>query len=133
MGTNLQVGVKILLKNKENKFLLLRRSPEIYDSNKWDIPGGRINPGSTLMENLKREVEEETKMQIIGAPKLVSVQDILKKDMHVTRVTYIGRASGDPVLSKEHVEYKWATLDEMKKLDDLDSYVRKLIEEKAFT
>ena len=51
----LQVGVKIFLKNKEGKFLLLKRSSEKYKGTKgsWDIVGGRIDIGSKLMENLK--------------------------------------------------------------------------------
>ena len=50
----LQVGVKILLKNREGKFLLMRRSEEKYRDvlQKWDIPGGRIDPGKPLMENI---------------------------------------------------------------------------------
>jgi len=37
----LQVGVKVLLKNKEGKFLLIRRSPKKYPEvgPKWDIVG----------------------------------------------------------------------------------------------
>ncbi|HEA84446.1 MAG TPA: NUDIX hydrolase, partial [Candidatus Wildermuthbacteria bacterium] len=60
----LQVGVKILLQNKDGKYLLVRRSPEKYPEieakNSWGIVGGRIIPGSPLFENLKREVKEET-------------------------------------------------------------------------
>jgi len=50
----LQVGVKALLRNKEGKYLLIRRSSEKYPEvgAKWDIVGGRINPGETLLENL---------------------------------------------------------------------------------
>jgi 8-oxo-dGTP pyrophosphatase MutT (NUDIX family) len=57
----LQVGVKILLENKEGKYLLLRKSPEKYPEmgSKWEIVGGRIEPGQSLRENLKREVQEE--------------------------------------------------------------------------
>ncbi len=60
---NLQVGVKALLKNSAGKYLLLRRNPEKYPEvgATWDIVGGRIDPGTPLFENLKREVYEETK------------------------------------------------------------------------
>jgi len=49
----LQVGVKALLQNSEGKYLLLRRSLEKYPEIKgrWDIVGGRIDPGSILIEN----------------------------------------------------------------------------------
>lgn len=56
MELKLQVGVKIFLKNKDGKYLLVKRSPEKYKNVRgdWDIVGGRIEMGSTLIENLKR-------------------------------------------------------------------------------
>ena len=85
----LQVGVKVLLKNPQGKYLLLRRNPKKYPEvgPKWDIVGGRINPGSGLMENLKREVFEETKLNLTSLPKLAAAQDILKvPGRHVVRL-----------------------------------------------
>jgi ADP-ribose pyrophosphatase YjhB (NUDIX family) len=81
---DLQVGVKILLKNKEGKCLVACRSAEKYPEvgAKWDIVGGRITPGIPLIENLKREVREETGLEIIYEPKLITAQDILRiKDL----------------------------------------------------
>jgi len=89
----LQVGVKALLKNKEGKYLLLRRSPEKYRElgGTWDIVGGRIDPGSMLIENLKREIKEETSLDLQEEPKLVAAQDILRNsNTHVVRLTYTG-------------------------------------------
>ena len=55
MTVELQVGVKVLLKNPEGKYLFLHRSAEKYpETQKWDIPGGilsrsmrRIGQGSS--------------------------------------------------------------------------------------
>ncbi len=60
----LQVGVKIFLKNKEGKYLLLKRNSVKYSNirGEWDIVGGRIDPGTKLMDNLRREVREETQL-----------------------------------------------------------------------
>jgi 8-oxo-dGTP diphosphatase len=129
MVVELQVGVKILIKNSEDKYLLLRRSPEKYpETQKWDIPGGRINPGTTLMENLTREVREETALEVLGTPRFIAAQDILKvAEKHVVRLTYVGQARGTIQLSDEHIEYKWFTLDEMHALELLDSYVKTLL------
>lgn len=127
----LQVGVKILLKNKDGKYLLLRRSPEKYPeaSRQWDIVGGRIDPGMSLMENLRREVMEETGLEILGEPKLVSAQDINPDSKrHIVRLTYIGKANGKPKLSDEHTEYNWFTLNELRKPENLDKYFKELLE-----
>lgn len=134
----LQVGVKVLLKNPEGKYLLIKRSPIEYpETHKWDIPGGRIESGSSLSENLAREVMEETGLTMTSEPKVVAAQDIIlpEQDRHVVRVTYIGTAEGEPRLSVEHTEYKWVTFAELKLLtiDELDRYVKALLEAGAIT
>jgi 8-oxo-dGTP diphosphatase len=126
----LQVGVKILLKNKDGTCLVVCRSAEKYPEvgAKWDIVGGRINLGTSLMENLEREVMEETGLEIKGEPKLITAQDILKTDKHVVRLTYLGFADGEVKLSEEHTEYKWLPLEEIKKLKPIDKYFKEVLE-----
>lgn len=126
----LQVGVKVLLKNPEGKYLLMRRSAAKYPEMpmRWDIPGGRINPGTALLDNLARELMEETGLSLVGEPKLLGAQDILcVEGRHVVRLTYIGATKGEPVLSDEHDEYKWATLSEVNSEENLDSYLQSLL------
>ena|SRR3989338_3631432 len=127
----LQVGVKILLKNEEGKYLLLRRSLEKYPDVKgrWDIPGGRIDVGKTLIENLQREVSEETSLTIIGEPKLLAAQDILRKTgYHVVRLTYLGKAEGEVVLdTNENDIYQWYSREELTSLEDIDGYLKELL------
>lgn len=129
----LQVGVKILLKNSEGKYLLVRRNPKKYPEvgPKWDIVGGRINPGTSLLENLKREIKEEVNLEYQGVPNLVSAQDILRVEgRHVVRLTYTGEINGEPKLDDDHLEVKWFSSEELKSLSDteLDIYLKELIE-----
>lgn len=134
----LQVGVKILLKNREGKFLFVRRNPKKYPEvgPKWDIVGGRIVPGTPLIENLKREIKEEVGLDYIGRPKLVAAQDILKSaDKHVVRLTYLGTIDGHPKIDEESLEAKWFTPNEIKSLDvsTLDSFFKELIDTSQIT
>lgn len=128
----LQVGVKVLLKNKEGKFLVLKRNMEKYKGAKgsWDIPGGRIDPGTSLLENLKREVKEETRLEILSEPKLIYAQDILHfADKHVVRLTYTAEADGEIILdTSENIEYKWLSIKEIKDLENLDIFLKEVFE-----
>jgi ADP-ribose pyrophosphatase YjhB (NUDIX family) len=128
----LQVGVKAFLKNKEGKYLLVKRNMEKYKGAKgaWDIVGGRIDPGSPLIENLKREVKEETQLEIIGEPVLICAQDIMPNaERHIVRLTYVANTKGEPKLdTSENLEYKWLMVDEIKKQEDLDIYVKEVLE-----
>ena len=126
----LQVGVKIFLKGVSGRYLLLKRSSERYPNikNYWDIPGGRIIPGTTIFENIKREVIEETKLIVLNEPTLIGVQDILRlPEKHIVRLTFSAATSGDPVLNEEHTEYKWVSLEEMRTVEKLDEFTREIL------
>lgn len=123
---DLQVGVKIFLKNKEGKYFTMQRGVENKPTDgMWDIPGGRINTGITLQANLKREVFEEVGVEILNieSAKLICAQDIIREKIHVVRLTYLHEVVDDsfvPKLSHEHMGYKWATLAELKELVNND-------------
>src|SRR3989338_10206398 len=128
----LQVGVKVLLKNPEGKYLLIRRSAEKYKEvqHRWDIPGGRMNTGATLLDNLAREIDEETGLQMTSVPRLIAAQDILPTpEKHVVRLTYSGEADGELRLSDEHDGFRWVSMEELKVFENLDRYLRKLLDE----
>lgn len=133
----LQVGVKVLLQNREGKYLLLRRSllkyPEIRG--RWDIVGGRINPGKSLLDNLKREIKEETGLDLEGEPALISAQDILiVPGKHVVRLTYLGKSNGEVALDlTENDMHKWYSWDELESLDDIDIFFKNLLDNKSFS
>jgi ADP-ribose pyrophosphatase YjhB (NUDIX family) len=128
----LQVGVKAFLKNTEGKFLLLKRNSKKYNNTKgsWDLSGGRIEPGTSLIENLQREVREETALLITSTLQLICAQDILHyQNTHVVRLTYIAECEGEIILdTTENTEYKWLTLEEMKEQEDLDQYVKEILD-----
>jgi len=121
----LQVGVKVLLKNGEDEYLLIRRSLKKYPDieGRWDIVGGRIEIGTPLLDNLRREIKEETKMDLVGEPRLMAAQDILRSlGRHVVRLTYVGEANGDIELDpEENDKYQWLT-------KDLDVYFKELLD-----
>lgn len=129
----LQVGVKALIKNSEGKFLVLERSLAKYPEvpNRWDIPGGRIDAGTSLLENLAREIKEETGLILVGEPHLLAAQDILRiPGRHVVRLTYlVSVEKGEPKLNgEEHDRYDWFTVEELRTRAGVDIYVKEVAE-----
>ena len=117
---NLQVGVKVIIRNDNGDVLLLKRTSQFLlpaDSEaSWDIPGGRFEPDESLRDALAREVNEEIGATLQGTPELLIAQDIFvsSRDLHVIRLTYLHKQSLDSiVLSDEHSEYKWLSIDEL--------------------
>jgi len=49
-----------IVKNSEGKILLHRRS----DSDAWSLPGGAMEIGESISETVKREVKEETGLEV---------------------------------------------------------------------
>src|SRR5687768_8482660 len=86
--------------------------------NGWlDFPGGRIDKGeSSLAEALKREVREETTLEIdVGAP----FASWLGRGETVFLIGYRCRyVSGEIELSDEHRAYQWVDRDSYRQLDD---------------
>lgn len=127
----LQVGVKVFLQNEDGKYLLLHRNTEKYKNTKgtWDIVGGRIERGTPLIENLKREVSEEVSLEIVSEPRLIFAQDIfVGEENHVVRLTYTAKTNGEPVLDVSENDFcVWLTIDEIRAYDDLDIYVTEIL------
>lgn len=129
----LQIGVKLLIKNNEDAYLLLQRTDVLSDNveNAWDIPGGRINPSEDLQTALDREIQEETGVTLTATPELLAAQDIFatNRDLHVVRLTY--RVDADPtdiILSHEHQAYRWVSLEDALILN-VEPYLKKVLQQ----
>lgn len=48
-----------LLRRDQRILLCHRRADRSHYPDTWDLPGGRVEPGETLVETLRRELEEE--------------------------------------------------------------------------
>jgi 8-oxo-dGTP pyrophosphatase MutT (NUDIX family) len=62
------VGAEVLVFDLQERLLLQRRK----DTGDWAIPGGMMEPGETLEQTARREVEEETGL-ILGDLRLLNV------------------------------------------------------------
>jgi|TARA_R110002167_G_scaffold109049_2_gene278108 8-oxo-dGTP diphosphatase len=104
-----QIG-KVILIDDENRLLIMKSSDmNVQFAGEWDLPGGHIHIGEDAIDGLKREVKEETTLDITN-PEKIYEEDRIK--FYKTR-----QYRGTIEISGEHTEYKWVTVEE------LDSYV----------
>ncbi len=128
----LQIGVKVIIKNSLGKYLLIKRAEQLQNETElfWDIPGGRIDTHEHLHEALVREVYEEVGITLNGTTQLVNAQDIFveSKQLHVVRLTYLlSQDIDDITLSHEHDAHKWCTIDETVSMN-IDPYLKETLQ-----
>ncbi|KAB2924299.1 MAG: NUDIX pyrophosphatase [Bacteroidetes bacterium] len=107
--------------NARPSYLMLRRSKnETLYPDQWQIVTGSIETGETAVNAALREVREETgytpqRMWVV--PHVNTFFSARQDVMHHTAVFAMQVPAGsDPVLSEEHDEFGWFTLEEAKKL-----------------
>ncbi len=63
MSLSLRVAVGVVL-DDQSRVLVARRGEHQHQGNKWEFPGGKIEPDESLAEALKREFLEEVNLQL---------------------------------------------------------------------
>jgi 8-oxo-dGTP pyrophosphatase MutT (NUDIX family) len=67
---------------KENALFLQKEWSEVWGSYVWDMPGGRIDIGESIIEGLKREVKEEIGVNLKSISKLPSKVYSVREQSH---------------------------------------------------
>jgi nucleoside triphosphatase len=121
--------VGALIFNPEGKVFLMR-------SHKWRgqyvVPGGHIELGETMEQALRREIKEETNLDVEDV-EFVSFQEFIMDEAFWKRRHYIffdyacKTKSTDVILNDEAQSYVWVTLDEALDLP-IEPYTRILIQ-----
>ena len=100
------MGVKSII-IKDNKYLDL-----IKPNGDSDLPGGRVEPGENLKDSLRREILEETGLEVEIKEPVARWSFKKNSKLIVIGVTYLCEYLGGEVkLSDEHVGYCWSELE----------------------
>jgi len=113
----------------ENKFLILKRSPDSFSRpNDWDFPGGNVLFGEYHEESLRREIKEEAGLEVVNL-KPLQVKTDMRGEIYCIFINYTAQATSTEVaLSHEHTDYKWISKDEFLKMETAD-FLKQAIEE----
>ncbi len=101
---------------EDGKLLLVKRaSDDVHHPNIWELPGGRMGPGENPFEGLRRELKEETGLDIeVKQP--LNIQHFTRMDGQViTMIIFLcNKLSGEVNLSHEHANFDWIPLEKAK-------------------
>lgn len=62
-----------VIKNKNEQYLIAKRSENVHQGGLWEFPGGKIENNETVLEALKRELFEELGITLIQATPLIQI------------------------------------------------------------
>ncbi len=122
--------VGALIFDVDNRVLMIRTQKW---SNLWGIPGGKIKFGEPSVEALRREIKEETSLEVEEL-KFVIAQDCIQssefyRQAHFVLLNYTCRARGkaEVKLNEEAQEFRWVTPTEALEMA-INQHTRTLLE-----
>lgn len=111
------IGVAGVVWRGERVLLIRRGRPPRM--NEWSLPGGRQELGETVAEAVRREVREETGLDVTVG-EIVAVADLIDRDdagrirFHYTLIDLLAEwRNGEARAGDDAAEVAWATLDEL--------------------
>jgi 8-oxo-dGTP diphosphatase len=106
--------VKGIVRDPDGRLLLLKRTEHtVVDPGRWDLPGGKLDPGELFDDAFVREVREETGLDA----RITGVAGARDWTLAGRRVAYLFIEAvveaNEPILSAEHVDWAWVGPDEV--------------------
>ncbi len=114
------VGVGAVVWRGDHVLLIVRgKAPR---AGQWSLPGGAQKLGETIEEAARREVREETGLELERV-ELITVVDLIERDdarrvrYHYTLVDVSAEAApGEPLAGSDASETRWFAVDELRAL-----------------
>ena len=130
------IGAGAVIEDEAGRILLVKHRPERggYWQGKWICPGGRLELGETIEEAIKREVKEETQLDIRLVAPLHPFDRVVRSDagklvLHVIYIDYLARVTGGAVKPGSDIgEARWVTREQIPEIwEELHDDTKRLL------
>jgi 8-oxo-dGTP diphosphatase len=112
---------------KDGKAIIIKRANEPYRG-QWSIPGGRVELGESLVDAVRREMKEETGLDVAVGPLIEVFERIQRQDgrvqHHFVIVDYLCTCVGGALCAGDDADDAvWVTSEQLTHYDIRDSAV----------
>lgn len=104
-----------------NTFLIGLRLSTGEMGNRWEFPGGKVDPGETPEMAIKREFKEEMNIDVESGALIASVEFSNKNGISQLLAYPVFFPDNAKISLTEHTRLKWATFEEIERLSFVDS------------
>lgn len=98
------------------KVLVTQRSEIMKLPLKWEFPGGKVDSDETPEACISRELMEELNIEVEIVERLSDSQYDYE-NFTINLIPFIVKLTAGELILREHMAFKWATVDELKSLD----------------
>lgn len=111
-----RLGVSGLITYQDQ--ILLAKRGKAPAKGYWSLPGGSVERGESLLQAIRREIMEETAIQVAEA-KFMELVEIIHADYHYVIAVYMARLTAfqNGQAGDDAAEIGWFSLDEIDTLD----------------
>jgi 8-oxo-dGTP diphosphatase len=102
--TSLHVAVALIVDTQS--VLIALRKPEQHQGGLWEFPGGKVEPGETVLTALKREIQEELALSIQAAEPFMQIEHAYLDKTVLLDIWWVNSFTGQ-ALGREGQEIKW--------------------------
>lgn len=95
-----------IIRNRQGEFLVSQRQPGVRFGGLWEFPGGKQEPGESMLETLKRELAEELGIYVLEARPFMTCIDEATSITVILSVWVVLSFEGQPI-SKEGQPIRW--------------------------
>jgi len=105
-----------IIRNDENKVLIVQRGEKSDHPLKWEFPGGKLKENETEEECIIREIREELSIGIVICKRLQNTEyDYGIKQVRL--IPFVCDTLDELPALTEHISFRWISAEEMKNVD----------------
>ena len=110
------INVVAAIIKKNGSYFIAQRNKEKYMGLKWEFPGGKVDPGETLIEALSREIHEELNINIRVHEKLAQ-EKYKDNEINIVLHYFLCSIIDGTIKLNEHEAMKWVEKKDFDKYD----------------